>query len=408
MSVKSEQTGQPAVVAPDGALGYKILGYGPLMPALCQRKKVERQKVLVEGHIVGEILHGSDARQRHPTRTPFHGKAVGNRRAPVETGVIVVHATRQVRSHPVLLEYLAGSLAYGIGSIWVSALPQYLERGRILHPQFGRRVPHGLPPQRALVLAVAFLTVVLIAVKSVGMAVVAAHCHAETGIDAPVVRHPCAQAVAASILQHRAQPLHLQWRQRVDINQATHGIASVERRLGASQQLDTLHIAQVEIKIVLVEIRHIVDIEPYHRLVDARPDASYIYRRGHPRPIVGDIEVWGHLAHILDSSDIETFHLAFAHYRGHQRQTVEPGSRLDCGHPNLAESHSAVGPLGRRGQRLCRGYRMGRGHSGAHNCGGACRHTNQRGSPEAPRHGFPTLHAAKLHTAVRSGNPHLL
>ena len=139
------------------------------------------------------------------------------------------------------------------------------------------------------------------------MGVIARHGHPEVGRELVVGRRPEAVGVSAAVFGRQPHPLVRERREGVDVHHAAHRVAAVERRLGTAQHLDTLGVGQLRVEIVLVEYGYVVDVESDHRLVDARPEAPHVDRRGHARPIVRDMEIGNRLREVFQRPDVPAF-----------------------------------------------------------------------------------------------------
>ena len=83
----------------------------------------------------------------------------------------------------------------------------------------------------------------------------------------------------------------------VYLDQASHGVTSVESALWTTQHIDALYIVEVEVKSRFVEIRNIVNIQSHCWSVDARANAANVDGRRKPGAIVRNVEVCNHVAH---------------------------------------------------------------------------------------------------------------
>ena len=139
------------------------------------------------------------------------------------------------------------------------------------------------------------------------MRVIARHGHAQVGVYPVIGRSPEPVAVAAAVFGAQADTLVCERRERVYVDDAAHRVAPVERRLRAPQHFDALCVGQFHVVIVLVQHRNVVDVEPHDRLVDPCPEPADVDRRGHARPVVGDVEVGDVLREVFQGVDMPPF-----------------------------------------------------------------------------------------------------
>ena len=139
------------------------------------------------------------------------------------------------------------------------------------------------------------------------MRVIARHGHAQVGVYPVIGRSPEPVAVAAAVFGAQADTLVRERRERVDVDDPAHRVASVERRLRPPQHFDALGVGQLHVVIVLIQHRDVVDVEPHDRLVDPRPEPADVDRRGHARPVVGDVEVGDVLREVFQGVDMPPF-----------------------------------------------------------------------------------------------------
>ena len=124
MLVKAENTSEPAVdtavvIVPD----HNVLRDRGLAFFLCYSEIIERQEILIEGHVVVDILQRSD---RSDIETVAHiagRKAVGNGEASVEAGVVVF--------------YPSSLFIF----IWIPPLTQVARGESVAQAPFGRHPP---------------------------------------------------------------------------------------------------------------------------------------------------------------------------------------------------------------------------------------------------------------------------
>ena len=253
---------------------------------LTQREVGERREVLVERHRIVRVLVAGDRRDAVPCGVAAHGESVADRRAEVGAGVVAGDLPGpEDRSVVVAGEPLA---RIGVG---VAALIEPRDRQRVVQPQPPAVVPLHFPATAGLPLPVAGPVCVFVLEEAVRAGVEARDGHAESGRQPVVGGGPGPQRVAAAVFDQRPHPFVRERRKRVDVHHAAHRVAPVERRLRAPQHLDAFDVGQFRVEAVLVEQRHVVDVQPDDRLVDARPEPPHVDRRGHARPVVRGVEV---------------------------------------------------------------------------------------------------------------------
>ena len=138
--------------------------------------------------------------------------------------------------------------------------------------------------------------------------------HSKILIYKRIVRCTDLRCVCRAILGRQARTRIEEWRQRMHVHHARHRIATIERTLRTTQKFDTTQIQHIEIERVLVQHRRIVDIKSNRRLVDSCAHTAHIDRRGHTRPIIGNIEVGSiarHRAHIINSLALSVIHIDY-------------------------------------------------------------------------------------------------
>lgn len=139
------------------------------------------------------------------------------------------------------------------------------------------------------------------------MRIIARYGHAQVGVYPVIGRSPEPVAVAAAVFGAQADTLVRERRERVYVDDPAHRVASVERRLRPPQHFDALGVGQFHVVIVLVQHRNVVDVEPHDRLVDPCPEPADVDRRGHARPVVGDVEVGDVLREVFQGVDMPPF-----------------------------------------------------------------------------------------------------
>lgn len=268
---------------------------------LFEREIRKGQEILVEDHLVVGILVAGDRGHRETAGVVAHREPVAEGRAAVGARVVVAYLARADDRLPVVHDLLAD---VGIG---IPALFEHREGKRIVDPQSRTVAPLRLPASAAHPLPVAFFARCEVLEESARMRVIARHGHAQVGVYPVIGRSPEPVAVAAAVFGAQADTLVCERRERVYVDDAAHRVAPVERRLRAPQHFDALCVGQFHVVIVLVQHRNVVDVEPHDRLVDPCPEPADVDRRGHARPVVGDVEVGDVLREVFQGVDMPPF-----------------------------------------------------------------------------------------------------
>ena len=95
--------------------------------------------------------------------------------------------------------------------------------------------------------------------------------------DFPPVLQPCPLAAVAAGFKLRLRSLPVHGGYGIDIYQPSHCIPAEKSSLRAAVDLYAGYVLKLEIERTFIEIRDIVDIQPYGRGVNPRPYTSYIY-----------------------------------------------------------------------------------------------------------------------------------
>ena len=280
---------------------YNVLGESVFRTRLFEREIRKGQEILVEDHLVVGILVAGDRGHRETAGVVAHREPVAEGRAAVGARVVVADLARADDRLPVVHDHLAD---VGIG---IPALLEHRERQRIVDPQPRTVAPLRLPASAAHPLPVAFFARCEVLEESARMRVIARHGHAQVGVYPVIGRSPEPVAVAAAVFGAQADTLVCERRERVYVDDAAHRVAPVERRLRAPQHFDALCVGQFHVVIVLVQHRNVVDVEPHDRLVDPCPEPADVDRRGHARPVVGDVEVGDVLREVFQGVDMPPF-----------------------------------------------------------------------------------------------------
>ena len=115
--------------------------------------------------------------------------------------------------------------------------------------------------------------------------------------------------------------------------------------MGTAQHLDAFGVGQLRVEIVLVEHGYVVDVEADHRLVDARPEAPHVDRRGHARPVVRGVEVGNRLRELLQRPDAAAPDGAAADDRRRDGLRPQDEPLLDGRHLHLVHHDHRIGRL---------------------------------------------------------------
>ena len=150
VAVKTESAKQPAICPCRCGASHDVFGHGVLFSLLREGEVRIYGEILVERHIVVEILVAGDAAYREVLIIPLNGQTVENAGAAIEAGVVV--------GNHVLAQLLVG----------VAALTAVDKREHIAHKQVGGWHPLHFHARSGLLFPVGFLTVVRVAKFAVG------------------------------------------------------------------------------------------------------------------------------------------------------------------------------------------------------------------------------------------------
>ncbi len=284
-TIKAECTAK-ILVAALITLYDKILRKRPFMALLRQRKVVLWQEILIERHVVIDILKPCNRRNRYIVSKPAHRQSVDNRRSTIKASVIIVYLTGFIRC------------------IGIAALTGHRGPRAVFQHKRLRRTPRSLHFAKPLTLCVNLLAVIQIAEESIGSIVGADNGQTELLCWTQINRSIRTPRITHAILYQTSYSGIFQRRQRRHIYHATHSVAAVKYALRAPYHLDMVEVGNIEVVSVLVEQRHIVDIHRHDRLVDTSAQTSDIYRRGHTRAIARHIKIGRYFANILQLIDV--------------------------------------------------------------------------------------------------------
>ncbi len=231
--VKAESTGQPAV-ASRRAAQHQVLGDALLVLTLGESEVALRQKVLVERHVVAQIVESGDGGKGESGTIPTHCDTVSDTAATVEHWVVIVDLAR---------------LGRGIG---ISALINEISREDILDIDHARRTPHRTPSQRLLIASSGLAAIIEVAEVAALIGIVEVEAHGHFPAKTLVEPDGVAQRSVGSHAGHHAHPLIVHGRYGVDIHQTGYGVATVERGLRTAQHFYALHIGHLEIESVFI------------------------------------------------------------------------------------------------------------------------------------------------------------
>ena len=339
---------KPAVNPIVARANHHVLGQGVLGAGLRQREIGEGQEILIEHHLVVEVLVARDAAERAAPQIGPHGEAVAEGRAAVGAGVVVGDPSRRGGILP-RQGFVGGTSGESIG---VTALPQIAESERVVDAQ---SVPHGplhAEASAARPLPIAFVAREVVGVKPVAATVMGGDGHPHVGRDPEVGGGPHPPGVAAAVLHPDAGPFVSEGRKRVDVDDPAHRIAAVEGGLRPPQHLDPFDVGQVEIVGVLVHVGHVIDVEPHNGLVDAGPQPPHIKRRGHPRTVVGHVEIGHQRRRILERADALPLDPFAPDHRGGDRLVTQHKPLLDGRHLHAFDRHHRIDGLSDNTGRL--------------------------------------------------------
>ena len=281
MLVESECPSQPVYRFVAVPFDNDVLRNGMFLTDLRHGEVGEREEVLVERHVVVDILVAGHSGHHYIVVFPTYGQSVHYRVPAVEAGVVVVDFTCVGR--------------------FVSISPLTYERKacHVFQCQTFIRFPTQFERGPKVVFLVAFFTVVHVGEESVGMIAI------DVASDAELVGNTCIMGysgfyrIGVAIFGEDTCALKRKRRQGADIDDSSHRVASVECALRTAHHFHLLDVEDVEVVVVLVHHRNVVDIQSDNRLIDTRSDASDIYGRGYSRTIVGYIHVGDDAAYIF-------------------------------------------------------------------------------------------------------------
>ena len=244
---------------------YKLLGGGVLPLGLVEGEHRSRREILVEIHGIEKQLDTRDRAEVPSVPPDACPETVSDADSLVRTLVIVIHR----KQFPVIPQ-----------PVWITALLVERDREGIVHTDLlpAQLAPH---PEIQCIGTVTVLACEVIGIESVGMPV-SDHCTRTAFIDRSpgadrgrgTVLHPATD----SLIRRRCEGFHRQ--------DAGHGIASVQCSLRPAVHVHATYVKELEIIIVLVEDRDIVNVEPDHGIVYPRAEAPHIYGGCHRGAIV--------------------------------------------------------------------------------------------------------------------------
>ena len=355
MAVEAEDPEEPAVGTVVAGAENEVLGQGVFRAGLPEREVGERQKVLVERHRVVGVLVRGDRRDGEGRGVVAEREAVAQSRAAVARRVVVADLAGPDDGLSVADDLLAG---IGVG---IASLFEHRKGEGVVETQPLAVAPLRAPAAAAEPFPVAFAARREVLEKASGTGVVTRDGRAQPGCEFLVERSPETVAVAAAVFGREAHALPVERREGVDVDDAAHRVAAVEGRLGPAQNLDTLDFGQLRVEVVLVHHRHVVDVQPHDRLVDACAQSADVDRRSHARPVVGDMEVGHVLRQIPERDDAVAPDGAAADDRRGDGLRAQHHALLDGRDLHLVHDDHRVGRLrigGRR--RAFHGVRRGR------------------------------------------------
>ncbi len=105
--------------------------------------------------------------------------------------------------------------------------------------------------------------------EPIGRVIVDSNSSAELFVVLLVERPLELVGITATILRREANALVVHRRDSVDVDNSSHSVAPIERRLRTAKYLHPLDIHYIEVEGIFIKVRYIVDIESNYRVVDA-------------------------------------------------------------------------------------------------------------------------------------------
>mgnify|MGYP003308445892 CR=1 FL=1 len=258
---EAESTEQPFVSGIGGRFDVELLGEHLLLHVLTGEISALRGEVLVDALMVGDGLESHLILDAISFPVPFHTQARGGHASLVEAIIVVVHFARSERF----------GVAHGIR---ITALIRPVVRAG----QTERKLLLGLPFQadacRARLAIIGFLTRVLVGEESVRLVVIARDGDAEFLAQLPIVRHVVVLLHVVSEGSPKGGSFVSERRLRIDVDDASHGVSSVEGTLRATEHFHAGYLAEVEIEGRLLEVGDAIHVKSYRGRIDFRSDTS--------------------------------------------------------------------------------------------------------------------------------------
>ena len=236
----------------------EILSHRVFTACLSQCEIVVDSEILVQRHVVVQILVAGDARHNEVVEGLANRQTVNNRCAAVETRVVI------------------GNLASFNPLIGVTALTARRDRRHIGHVpavlvaplEFGSGAEHAFPVTAA--------AIELVGELATGRIVLSRQRQTQVLLEQGVVACPHAPRAVVGTLDDSACALVVERRQGIDVHQTAQGVAAVQGVLWPAHHLHAGDIHQVKVVILLGHHGHVVDSQTHCGLVDACADAADI------------------------------------------------------------------------------------------------------------------------------------
>ena len=106
-----------------------------------------------------------------------------------------------------------------------------------------------------------------------------------------IISCPCRDRIGGAVFYPCTYSLISHRRQCGEGQDSAHGIPAVDRSLRSAQEIRPADIIHVQVIAVLVQNRHIVYVQTYHRIVYPGTESAQVNRRCHGRAIIRNMQI---------------------------------------------------------------------------------------------------------------------
>ena len=290
--VEAEEADGPFVAAvfADGAKD-ELLVDGVLALPLVDGEDALAGEVLIHGHVVVEPLVAGVGGELEAVGEVFEPQGVVAHPAAVVAGVVVVYRG----------DFSALFVVEAVGEgVLVGEVEPAGEHGF----QAGGDLPFEFQTAAGGLAAVGFSAGELIGEVAAVAVVVGADAQAGSVAEAGEFRYPGLPVAVAAAADGEAVALVFEGGKGVDVDDAAHGVPTVEGTLGAAEDFDALDVEEVEVEGGFVHVGDVVDVEADALAAAPGADAAQVDGGGHPGAVVGDEEVGNEGAEVFDGFDL--------------------------------------------------------------------------------------------------------